>query len=222
MGLGGYLGARSEEDSHAQTLRETRAALAFASTPPSPSPCAPASPASCASSTTTNPAAEAAVLRVFAPYDLPPPLAGDLARHLARAPTDDVVDFLMRFEHGVPGGGSGSSSSSSSRPLTCALTIAGAYFLGGFVPLVPYFLVGPGDGGDGGDAVLRALWWSLGVMAASLFAFGYAKTCFVTGEWRGRAALGAGLAGAAQMVVVGGIAAGCAMGLVRLFNSFAG
>ena len=111
----------------------------------------------------------------------------------------------MRFEHAQP-------EQAASRAITCALTIACGYFLGGFIPLVPYFLVGK-------DQVMLALWWSLGVMAVSLFAFGYGKTCFVSG-WRGSRNVWEGTKGGFQMMVVGGLAAGCAMGLVRVFHSY--
>ena len=110
----------------------------------------------------------------------------------------------MHFQHNTP-------SPEPSRAITCALTIAGGYFLGGFLPLLPYFWAGD---------VMAALWWSLGVMAVSLFVFGYGKTCFMSG-WAGKGNVLAGTKGGVQMVVVGGLAAGCAMGLVRLFDGFA-
>lgn len=113
----------------------------------------------------------------------------------------------MHFQHLSP-------KQESSRAITCALTIACGYFLGGFIPLLPYFLVQK-------EQVMLALWWSLGVMALSLFVFGYGKTCFVCG-WRGSKNIWAGTKGGVQMVLVGGLAAGCAMGLVRLFDSLGG
>jgi VIT1/CCC1 family predicted Fe2+/Mn2+ transporter len=79
--------------------------------------------------------------------------------------------------------------------------------------LIPYFVVSE-------DEIMLALWWSLGVMCCALFVFGYGKICFVAG-WRGRENIWAGTKGGVQMVVVGGIAAGCAMGLVRLFDGMA-
>jgi len=140
---------------------------------------------------------------VFQPYDLPQALTEDLTFHLAKSP--NLVQFLMHFQHTQP-------EQAASRAITCALTIACGYFLGGFIPLLPYFLVGK-------EQVMLALWWSLGVMAVSLFAFGYGKTCFVCG-WRGSHNIWEGTKGGAQMMVVGGLAAGCAMGLVRLFHAF--
>lgn len=169
---------------------------------------------------------------MFAPYDLPAPLLSSLTAHLTQDPAQ-LSAFLLHFQHNLPPEAvpaavcdsddrhsqhSGRSEASTirsevrSRAVTCALTIAGGYFAGGFVPLVPYFFVGDGPG-----AVTVALIWSVVVMALSLFAFGYVKTCFVSG-WRGRAAIWEGVRGGGQMVVVGGVAAGCAMGLVRLFD----
>ena len=51
-------------------------------------------------------------------------------------------------------------------------------------------------------------------MAIALFAFGWVKTGVVKG-WRGRQNILGGLKGAVEMVIVGGIAAGAAVGLVR-------
>ncbi|KAK5726626.1 Protein ccc1 [Elasticomyces elasticus] len=182
MGLGGYLGAKSEEQSYKATLSETTHLV------------------STSSATTAT-----SIKEVFEPYNLPQNLTEDLTFHLAKSPQPQLVQFLMHFQHSQP-------EQASSRAITCALTIALGYFLGGFIPLVPYFLVGK-------DEVMLALWWSLGVMAVSLFAFGYNKTCFVSG-WKGSKNVRDGVKGGIQMVLVGGAAAGCAMGLVRLFHAF--
>ena len=98
----------------------------------------------------------------------------------------------------------------SSRPLTSAITIALGYFLGGFVPLIPYFCVKR-------EEVLLALWWSIGTMVIALFAFGWIKTGVVSG-WRGKRNILTCTQGALQMVLLGGICAGVAVGLVRLIN----
>lgn len=67
------------------------------------------------------------------------------------------------------------------------------------------------------DRVYTGLYWSIGVMVVALFAFGYSKTCVVEG-WEGGRCVRGGCAGGVQMVVVGSLAAGAAMGLVRAFN----
>jgi VIT1/CCC1 family predicted Fe2+/Mn2+ transporter len=98
----------------------------------------------------------------------------------------------------------------SSRAVTSAITIALAYFIGGLLPLIPYFCVSQ-------QRVYEGLYISIGVMVIALFVFGYVKTSVVVG-WNGGKNIRAGCYGGIQMVVVGGAAAGAAMGLVRLFN----
>ncbi|GAM90116.1 hypothetical protein ANO11243_081560 [Dothideomycetidae sp. 11243] len=181
MGLGGYLAAKSEEESYKETYRSTE----------------------CAVNTAPSESAEA-IRDTMAPFDLPQHLLDDLVAHMTKS--SQLVPFLMHFQHNMP-------EAAASRAITCALTIAGGYFMGGFTPLLPYFLVPRSE-------VLLALYYSLGVMALALFAFGYGKTCFVTG-WKGRTNLWKGFIGGMQMMIIGGVAAGCAMGLVRLFNSLA-
>ncbi|KAK1759532.1 vacuolar iron transporter Ccc1 [Echria macrotheca] len=152
----------------------------------------------------TDPRATAAQIRsTLEEFDIPKSTLDDLTRHLCVS--DKRVDFLMRFGHCA-------ERPADSRALVSAVTIAVAYFLGGLVPLVPYFFV---------DDLIVALWVSVGVMAVALFAFGYAKTGMVVG-WEGRERVGRCVYGGLQMVVVGGLAAGAAMGLVKVFDGFVG
>lgn len=141
---------------------------------------------------------------IFEPYELPSELVAQLKNHLSTSPM--LPSFLMNFHHTLP-------EPSDSRAVMCALTIALGYFIGGFVPLVPYFFVGPQD-------AYIALRWSIVTMVIALFMFGYGKTCFVSG-WSGRRNVRKGLVGGIQMVLVGGIAAGSAMGLVKGFQMLA-
>jgi VIT1/CCC1 family predicted Fe2+/Mn2+ transporter len=96
--------------------------------------------------------------------------------------------------------------------LTSAFTIALGYFLGGLIPLIPYFFV---------SSVVTGLWISSVVMGIALFVFGYGKTAAVIGG-KGYRCVSKSLVGGVQMVVVGGVAAACAMGLVRFFDDLAG
>ncbi|KAB8272052.1 VIT family-domain-containing protein [Aspergillus minisclerotigenes] len=181
MGLGGYLGAKSEEESYRATLKETE------------------------SQTVTDPAGVTDTISdIFAPYDLPPHLVSELTRHLSTSPM--LPSFLMNFHHTL-------QEPSGSRAFICALTIALGYFIGGFIPLLPYFFVGPND-------AFIALRWSIATMVVALFLFGYGKTCFVSG-WKGSRNVRRGLIGGLQMVLVGGVAAGSAMGLVKGFQLMA-
>lgn len=141
---------------------------------------------------------------IFEPYELPAELVSQLTNHLSASPM--LPSFLMNFHHTLP-------EPSDSRAVICALTIALGYFIGGFVPLLPYFFVGPED-------AFIALRWSIATMAIALFLFGYGKTCFVSG-WAGRRNIRKGVVGGFQMVLVGGVAAGSAMGLVKAFQLLA-
>ncbi|KAL2868341.1 VIT1/CCC1 transporter family protein [Aspergillus lucknowensis] len=181
MGLGGYLGARSEEESYRATLKETE------------------------KQAITDPASVTETIHeIFTPYDLPPELVTELTRHLSSSP--NLPCFLMNFHHTL-------SEPSGSRALTCALTIALGYFIGGFVPLLPYFFVGKNE-------AFVALKWSIATMVVALFVFGFGKTCFVSG-WMGSRNMMKGAVGGLQMVLIGGVAAGSAMGLVKGFQALA-
>ncbi|KAK0617257.1 VIT family-domain-containing protein [Immersiella caudata] len=154
--------------------------------------------------TTSSPTLSLSAIRsVFIPYDLPPELLTSVSDHMSASPK--LIDFLMRFQHCA-------ESPSSSRALTSALTIALAYFLGGLLPLIPYFCVGSGEG-----KLMEGLYISVGVMAVALFLFGYVKTGVVVG-WEGARAVRKCVFGGVQMVVVGGAAAAAAMGLVKAFD----
>jgi VIT1/CCC1 family predicted Fe2+/Mn2+ transporter len=100
------------------------------------------------------------------------------------------VDFMMRFELGleapVPG-----------RALRSALTIGGAYVVGGLVPLVPYMLT---------SELTMALKVSVVSTLVALGLFGAAKARFT----------GIGiLRGAVQTMLVGGLASAAAFVLAR-------
>jgi vacuolar iron transporter family protein len=111
-----------------------------------------------------------------------------------------LQDFLMDFHHKE-------SLPKMSRAYKTAITLAVSYFLGGLIPLVPYFVVPKNE-------VRTALWWSIGVMGITLLTFGYLKTCIVLG-WTGKRNVQAGAIGGLQMLVVGAAAAGAAVGFVR-------
>ncbi len=121
---------------------------------------------------------------------MPPGTLDDLTAHMSTSP--QLLDFLMQFQHCA-------EKPASSRAFISALTIAMGYFLGGLLPLMPYFFVGQKD-------LFTGLVVSISVMAVTLFAFGYGKTCVVTG-WSGRRCVLKAIWGGIEMVVVGGAAA---------------
>jgi len=101
------------------------------------------------------------------------------------------VDFMMRFELGL-------EQPDPKRALRSALTIAGSYIAGGFIPLSPYMLMG---------SARHALVYSVAVTLMALFGFGYVK-----GRFTGLNPL----RGASQTTVIGGLAAGAAFLIARM------
>jgi VIT1/CCC1 family predicted Fe2+/Mn2+ transporter len=103
------------------------------------------------------------------------------------------VDFMMRFELGL-------ERPDPARARRSAVTIGGAYVLGGLVPLTPYMLV---------PHVGAALPISIAVTLMALFVFGAVK-----GRFTGMAPL----RGGGQMLFTGGVAAGAAFAIARAFG----
>ncbi len=103
------------------------------------------------------------------------------------------VDFMMRFELGL-------ERPDPKRGLQSGLTIAGAYIVGGIVPLIPYFFV---------SKAVDALPYSAGSTMIALLVFGLLK---------GKAAGISPIQSAIQTVVVGGLAAGAAFCLAKTFS----
>ena len=132
---------------------------------------------------------EAEVALVFRGYGLTSAQIAPILAELRKRP-EAWVDFMMRFELGL-------DKPDRRRALTSALTIGGAYALGGIIPLSPYLAI----------SVARvAMLWSVGVAALALCLFGYFKGRFAgTRPWRS----------ALETVVVGGLAATLAFVLAR-------
>ncbi len=101
------------------------------------------------------------------------------------------VDFMMRFELGL-------EKPEPGRALASARNIAGAYIVGGMVPLTPYFFTA---------SISQALTCSARLTLLALLVFGYIKGRF-SGSRPGRSAL--------QTMLVGGLAAGVAFLVARL------
>ena len=103
------------------------------------------------------------------------------------------VDFMMRFELGL-------EKPDPKRALRSALTIAGAYIVGGCIPLGPY-IVSP--------KASTALVASVAITLMALATFGYVKGHF-TGAPPWRSAM--------QTVLIGGVAAGAAFMIARAIS----
>jgi VIT1/CCC1 family predicted Fe2+/Mn2+ transporter len=104
------------------------------------------------------------------------------------------VDFMMRFELGL-------EEPDPRRALRSALSIGGAYIAGGLIPLAPYLTVA---------STRRGLLLSIAVTLVALLIFGYIKGRF-TGARPLRSAL--------HTTLIGGLAAGAAFVIARMFSS---
>ena len=135
---------------------------------------------------------EAEVMETLQQYGLRPEEARPVVDALKKRP-EAWVDFMMRFELGL-------ERPDPARALWSALTIGGAYALGGFVPLLPYMLL---------KHALTALALSSVVTVGALAVFGYVKGHF-TGVPPARGAL--------QTVLIGGLAAGAAFLIARAIS----
>jgi len=172
MGLGGYLGARSEAAGYRAALSETKNIVA------------------------NQPGRAVEIVHdTFAVYDFSAESMDDMANKLLACP-DSMVDFLMRFHHQLT-----QDDYTASRALKSGLTISAGYFFGGLIPLLPYLLFASMHTAFAGSVI---------VMVLALFAFGWVKTALLA-ELDRIVCLRNGL----QMVVMGSLAAGAAMGCVK-------
>ncbi|MBI4355248.1 MAG: VIT1/CCC1 transporter family protein [Candidatus Omnitrophica bacterium] len=132
------------------------------------------------------------VVAIFRSYGLTAEEAAPVVSALAQRPKD-WVDFMMRFELGL-------EQPERHRTLVSAATIGGAYAVGGLIPLWPYMAFA---------STHAALGWSATVTVAALLLFGYAKGRF-TGVRP--------LKSAAQMTVVGSVAAAAAFLIAKAIS----
>jgi VIT1/CCC1 family predicted Fe2+/Mn2+ transporter len=138
-----------------------------------------------------KPAVEAdEITEIFEAYGVKPENSAPLVEALKQNP-EAWVDFMMRFELGL-------EKPDPKRALQSAITIAGAYVVGGLIPLAPYMLVA---------SARTALWFSIAFTLVALGVFGYIK-----GRFTGAPALRSAL----QTVGIGSVAAAAAFGLARL------
>jgi VIT1/CCC1 family predicted Fe2+/Mn2+ transporter len=133
---------------------------------------------------------EAEVAGIFEAYGLSEPEIVPILEAFRRKPKA-WVDFMMRFELGL-------EKPEPRRALTSALTIGGAYIVGGLIPLGPYVFV---------MSVRTGLVLSVVLTLVALTVFGYVKGHF-TGANPLRSAL--------QAVSIGGLAAAAAFVIARL------
>jgi vacuolar iron transporter family protein len=132
------------------------------------------------------------VAEVFESYGLTREQTWPLVQALRKQP-QHWIDFMMRFELGL-------EKPNPRRALVSAVTIAGAYIAGGFIPLMPYILLHNPN---------IALFYSIVLTLLALLIFGYIKGRF-TGTKPLRSAL--------QTALIGSVAAGAAFLIARAIS----
>src|SRR5580693_1634923 len=136
---------------------------------------------------------EEEIYEIFEEYGVTRTESDSVLQALKRDPKA-WVDFMMRFELGL-------EEPEANRARQSAITIASSYVVGGMVPLLPYILLNESS---------RALSASVVITLLALVVFGAVK-----GRLTGAGAWRSGL----QTVLIGGVAAGAAYALARLFNA---
>lgn len=136
-----------------------------------------------------KPEMEAAEVReVLSSYGVPAADGEPVVQALSKS-----VGFMMRFELGL-------EEPDPRRARSSAFTIAGAYIVGGLIPLGPYMLT---------SSAKTALLISAGTTLVALALFGYIKGHFTgTGPLRS----------ARQTLLIGGLAAAAAFGIARAIS----
>lgn len=129
---------------------------------------------------------------VFQSYGLTAAESKPIVEALRKRP-QSWVDFMMRFELGL-------EKPDPKRAVISAVTIAGAYIAGGFIPLGPYLVLSKAS---------TALPVSAITTLTTLSIFGYIKGHF-TGAPPLRSAI--------QTVLIGGLAAGVAFMIARAIS----
>ncbi|KAI7953816.1 hypothetical protein MJO28_006363 [Puccinia striiformis f. sp. tritici] len=109
-----------------------------------------------------------------------------------------MTEFLLKFGEGV-------EEVSTFQMYLAAFTIGFSYFIGGLIPMAPYFFV---------EKANVALFWSIGVMILTLLVFGSMKAYF-TGA---RIGFMGYLKGSLSTIVVGGGAAAASYWVVKLLD----
>jgi VIT1/CCC1 family predicted Fe2+/Mn2+ transporter len=132
------------------------------------------------------------VADVFREYGLTEDQTWPIVQALKRQP-GNWVDFMMRFELGL-------EKPDPARALRSALTIAGAYVVGGLVPLAPYMFA---------HTTSTALVYSIVLTLIALLVFG-----FVKGRYTGTRPIRSAL----QTALIGSAAAGAAFAIARMIG----
>lgn len=153
MGLGGYLGSKSEAEAYAAALTETRSIVA-----------------------TEHDRAVAMARSSFNKYDFSEQALDSMTTSLLAEP-GHMVDFLMRFHHQLA-----ESDSTASRAYVCGLTISLGYIFGGLIPLMPYVFITDTHHAFLSSVIVMALaLFAFGWIKTSLVGERHTSICFKNG-----------------------------------------
>lgn len=114
---------------------------------------------------------------------------------------EEMVQFILRVDKGL-------EKPDDDRQFSSAFTMGLGYFVGGFIPLVPYFFA---------DTVQTGLYISIVVMSITLYFFGVFRTLSSVGS--DNAGKQKVMIDGIKMMLIGGVAAASAWGLVRFIDS---
>lgn len=137
-------------------------------------------------------------------YDFSPEYIAATKRELQSKTPETQAAYLVRFHEGR-------NKPDNGRPYKSAGTLGACYFLAGLIGLFPYILVPA-------KAVYLALYISIGLESIALLVFGYLKTAINVG-WKTTENIRRCGIGAFQMLFVGAVASGVAVGLIMAVNS---
>lgn len=138
----------------------------------------------------------AEIYDILAQYGISRGAADPVVRDLT-ADKETWVRFMMDFELRLPEPDAG-------RAWISAVTMGLSYFVGGLIPMLPYFFLA---------TTTRALLVSIMITVVVLLVFGFLK------NWVAIRTRKAGFWGAGETLVVGALAAGTSYGIVRLLDN---
>lgn len=136
------------------------------------------------------------IYQILGAYHVSREASTPLVESLCRNP-QQWVRFMMDFELKM-------EKPDINRVWISALTLGLSYFIGGLIPMVPYFIM---------EEAAKALFVSIGITIVILLAFGYLKNWVTIRNKR------AGLWGALQTLVVGMVSAGTSYAIVRALDA---
>lgn len=153
MGLGGYLGSKSEAEAYAAALTETKSIV-----------------------DTDRDRAVDMIRSAFSRYDFPEQTVDSMAASLLVDPRL-MVEFLMRFHHRLAEG-----DYTTSRAYVCGLTISLGYIFGGLIPLLPYVFIADTQRAFLSSVIVMALaLFAFGWIKTSLVGERHTWNCFMNG-----------------------------------------